>query len=38
LATTAIADWGKGAIYQGNDTTNSVNKVTKGLGDLFKKK
>src|SRR6266481_2504086 len=38
LAATAIADMGKGAVYQGNDTTNSVNKVTKGLGDLFKKK
>jgi len=38
LAATAIADMGKGAVYLGNDTTNSVNKATKGLGDLFKKK
>ncbi len=39
LAATAIADMGKGAVYLGNEgTSNSVNKVTKGLGDLFKKK
>ncbi len=38
LAATAIADLSKGAVYLGNDATNSVNKVTKGLGDLFKKK
>ena len=39
MAAAAIAAWGKGAVYLGNEgTTNTVNKVTKGLGDLFKKK
>jgi AsmA-like protein len=38
LAATAIADLGKGAVYMGNDATNTVNKATKSLGDLFKKK
>ena len=39
----AIADLGKGALYLGNEAnkvipTNSVDKVTKGIGDLFKTK
>jgi len=38
----AISDLGKGALYLSNESgkiaTNSVEKVTKGIGDLFKKK
>jgi uncharacterized protein involved in outer membrane biogenesis len=38
----AIADLGKGALYLSNESskiaTNSVEKVTKGIGDLFKTK
>ena len=38
----AIADLGKGALYLSNESgkmaTNSVEKVTKGIGDLLKKK
>jgi hypothetical protein len=37
-----VSDMGKGALYMTKDLgkggTNSVEKVTKGLGDLFKKK
>jgi len=37
-----VSDMGKGALYMAKDLakggTNSVEKVTKGLGDLFKKK
>jgi len=38
----AIADLSKGALYLSNEpgkvATNSVDKVTRGIGDLFKKK
>jgi hypothetical protein len=38
----AVSDMGKGALYMSKDlvkgNTNAVEKVTKGLGDLFKKK
>jgi uncharacterized protein involved in outer membrane biogenesis len=39
----AVADLSKGAVYLGNEaaktaTSNSLDKVTKGIGDLFKKK
>ena len=38
----AITDLSKGAVYLSNEpgkaVTNSVDKVTKGIGDLFKKK
>ena len=41
-AASAVADLQKGALYLGNDlsksATNSLNKVTGGIGDLFKKK
>jgi len=38
-ATTAISDLQKGAVYLGGElATNSVNKVTRGIGDLLKKK
>lgn len=42
-AATAVADIGKGALVLGKDAvgataTNSVEKVTKSIGDLFKKK
>lgn len=46
-AATAVADIGKGAVYMGKDAvkslgataaTNGVEKVTKSIGDLFKKK
>jgi hypothetical protein len=41
-ASGAIADIGKGAVYitkdVGNSGSNAVNNVTKGIGDLFKKK
>jgi len=37
-----VSDMGKGALYMAKDlakgNTNTVKKVTKGLGDLFKKK
>ena len=42
LAATAITDLSKGAVYLGGDAikeaTSSSNKVSKGIGDLFKKK
>jgi len=41
-AVTAIADLSKGAVYISNQgggaATNTVNSITKGIGDLFKKK
>jgi hypothetical protein len=37
-AGSAVADLGKGALYFGNSATNGIEKVTRGLGDLFKKK
>lgn len=39
VATGAIADLEKGMVYIGKDaSSNAVEKVSKGLGDLFKKK
>ena len=42
-ASGAVADIGKGAVYLAKDaanagSSNAVEKVTKGIGDLLKKK